>query len=105
MAAVAAQAVAAEVREILLRVRLLPLRARFFLAGTNAPSSGGQSPAPQSIRIKTGISDGSYTEVTDGLKEGDSVITGLKMTAAQAAAAPTGTSPFGGGSMFGGRGR
>ncbi len=27
------------------------------------------------MKIKTGISDGIYTEVTDGLKEGDQVVT------------------------------
>jgi HlyD family secretion protein len=29
---------------------------------------------PQAVQIKTGINDGIYTEVTEGLKEGDSVI-------------------------------
>jgi hypothetical protein len=47
--------------------------------------------------VKTGISDGAYTEVTDGLKEGDAVITAAKSPQAQAAAPPAGTSPFGGG--------
>lgn len=34
---------------------------------------GGKTPQP--VKIKTGISDGIYTEVTDGLKEGDQVVT------------------------------
>ena len=64
------------------------------------------SRAPQSVRVKTGISDGTYTEITDGLKEGDSVITAIKLPTAQAAAAPAGNSPFGGGGGgFGGRPR
>jgi len=50
------------------------------------------------VPIKTGISDGIYTEVTDGLKEGDVVING---SASSETAAPSGASPFGGG--FGGR--
>jgi multidrug efflux pump subunit AcrA (membrane-fusion protein) len=67
---------------------------------TNAPAGGGElAVAPQPVRIKTGISDGASTEVTDGLKEGDTVVIGVKLTASQAAAAPSGQSPFGGGSF------
>jgi HlyD family secretion protein len=29
------------------------------------------------VQVKVGISDGVYTEVVDGLKEGDQVVTGL----------------------------
>ena len=32
---------------------------------------------PEPVRIKTGISDGSFTEVSEGLKEGDRVVTGV----------------------------
>jgi tRNA A-37 threonylcarbamoyl transferase component Bud32/TM2 domain-containing membrane protein YozV len=39
--------------------------------------SGGNESTPEPVRIKTGISDGSLTEVTEGLKEGDGVVTGL----------------------------
>ncbi len=39
----------------------------------------------QSVQIKTGISDGVYTEVTEGLKEGDRVVT-AQLNAANAAA-------------------
>ena len=47
------------------------------------------------MQIKTGISDGVVTEVTEGLKEGDQVITAeLSSTAAGSSAAPN---PFGGG--------
>ena len=50
------------------------------------------------MRVKTGISDGAYTEITDGLKEGDTVVTAVKLPQAQVAAPPSGgTSPFGGG--------
>jgi len=34
-----------------------------------------REPAPEPVRIQTGISDGTFTEVTAGLKEGDRVIT------------------------------
>jgi HlyD family secretion protein len=54
---------------------------------------------PQSVQIKTGISDGIYTEVVDGLNENDKVI--LTATASQGAAAPErSTNPFGGGRRF-----
>ncbi|MEY2561683.1 MAG: HlyD family secretion protein [Verrucomicrobiota bacterium] len=49
---------------------------------------------PVSATIKTGISDGVATEVLEGLKEGDRVVTG--MTESGAAATPA-ANPFGGG--------
>jgi HlyD family secretion protein len=52
------------------------------------------------VQIKTGISDGIFTEVVDGLKEGDQVVTGS--SAADALPAAT-SNPFGGGGF--GRGR
>ena len=50
------------------------------------------------VPIKTGISDGIFTEVTDGLKEGDIVVNSSVGGDAQTA---PGANPFGGG--FGGR--
>lgn len=52
----------------------------------------------KAVQIKTGISDGIYTEVTDGLKEGDVVVTSSSGIEAQPVG---GSNPFGGG--FGGR--
>jgi HlyD family secretion protein len=50
---------------------------------------------PKPLQIKTGISDGISTEVLEGLKEGDRVVTAeLTSTSAAATAAPN---PFGGG--------
>src|SRR5947209_5994716 len=55
-------------------------------------ASGSSKPAPATI--KTGISDGVTTEVLEGLKEGDRVVTGMT----ESGAAPTPASnPFGGG--------
>jgi HlyD family secretion protein len=55
-------------------------------------SSGASKPTPATI--KTGISDGITTEVLEGLKEGDRVVTGMT----ESGAAPTPASnPFGGG--------
>jgi HlyD family secretion protein len=82
-----------------------PSSRTIYLMATNA-SSGGSNPesVPQPVRVKTGISDGAFTEITDGLQEGDTIITAIKMPQAQATAAPAGQSPFGGGGGFG-RGR
>jgi HlyD family secretion protein len=52
---------------------------------------------PNSVQIKTGISDGIVTEITDGLKEGDRVIT-AELTSA--AASQGSTNPFSGGRRF-----
>jgi len=52
------------------------------------------SSKPTAVTIKTGISDGVATEVLEGLKEGDRVVTGMT----ENGAAPTPASnPFGGG--------
>jgi len=49
---------------------------------------------PARVTIKTGISDGVATEIVEGLKEGDRVVTGVT----ESGAAPTpATNPFGGG--------
>src|SRR6266446_4312213 len=55
---------------------------------------GGTS-RPQSAQIKTGISDGIMTEVLDGLKEGDRVVTAELTSTSAAPSAPA--NPFGGG--------
>src|SRR5437868_4186488 len=54
--------------------------------------SGGR---PKSVQIKTGISDGVVTEVIEGLKEGDRVITAE--LASKSSAASTPANPFSGG--------
>jgi len=53
---------------------------------------------PKPVQIKTGISDGIVTEVTEGLKEGDSVVT-AELTSPSAAPSP-GTNPFNGARRF-----
>ena len=50
---------------------------------------------PKPVQIKTGISDGIVTEVTEGLKEGDQVVTG-ELTSPAASSSPP-TNPFSGG--------
>ncbi len=57
-------------------------------------SDGKQKATP--VQIRTGISDGIYTEVTDGLKEEDQIIVGQNLPAGASAQPPAGN-PFGGG--------
>jgi HlyD family secretion protein len=65
------------------------MRTIYILA--DAPA-GGKVPKP--VQVRSGISDGVYTEIVDGLKEGDEVITGLNMSAAMGQSGSS--SPFGG---------
>jgi HlyD family secretion protein len=53
---------------------------------------------PKPVQIKTGISDGIVTEVTDGLKEGDSVVT-AELASPNASNSPS-TNPFSGARRF-----
>jgi HlyD family secretion protein len=67
-------------------------------------AGGKEQTVLKPVVVKLGISDGTYTEVLDGLKEGDVVVTGLNLPAPATATAtttrPGGSSPFGG--PFGG---
>ncbi len=54
------------------------------------------------VQVKVGISDGVFTEVLDGLKEGDQVVTGLSYPSEAPGAPPS--NPFGGGRNGGGGG-
>ncbi len=57
----------------------------------------GDESAPQlkPVQIKTGITDGIFTEVTAGLNEGDKVVSSVAQNGAQNSASTS--SPFGGG--------
>jgi HlyD family secretion protein len=61
---------------------------------------GDKNAAPEAVPIKVGITDGSYSEATEGLAAGDVVITGLNVTPAGGTAAPTTSNPFSGGRRF-----
>jgi HlyD family secretion protein len=64
-------------------------------------SAGQPRPTLKPIIIKTGISDGSFTEVLEGLSEGDVIVTGVNLPAsALSTRSPAGGTPFG--SPFGG---
>ncbi|MCX6895070.1 MAG: efflux RND transporter periplasmic adaptor subunit [Verrucomicrobia bacterium] len=60
-----------------------------------AKNSSGE-PALRAVRIKTGISDGVATEVIEGLKETDEIVTGLKSSSSQISSAPQVNSFIGG---------
>lgn len=62
--------------------------------------TGTEKAVLKPVTVKLGISDGTNTEVIEGLKEGDVVVVGTVSSAATAAAS---TAPFG--SPFGGPGR
>jgi hypothetical protein len=66
----------------------------------------GNPDAPERKPIKTGISDGSYTEILEGLAEGDEVL--IQKIKISTSKAPTTSSPFtpsfGGGRPPGGGG-
>ena len=52
---------------------------------TNAPPGGRQSGALQPVPIRTGINNTTFTEVIEGLKEGDEVVIGLASSKVHAA--------------------
>jgi multidrug efflux pump subunit AcrA (membrane-fusion protein) len=67
------------------------------------PGAAKANPQLRPVTIKTGISDGSFTEVLEGLREGDVVVTGLDLPAAATTLGPPmGAPPFGGPPFRGG---
>jgi len=60
----------------------------------------GEGPAarPEAVEVKLGITDGTQTEVLEGLAEGDRVITSTSVAAG--GTRPPSTNPFGGGRRF-----
>jgi HlyD family secretion protein len=56
----------------------------------------GETAHPEAVSVKLGISDGTQTEVIDGLSEGDLVITNVYTPGSGSTAAPA-SNPFGGG--------
>ena len=59
--------------------------------------AGQANGTPTPVQIKTGISDGISTEVTEGLQEGERVVTGLRVSSAEP---PSTTNPFRGTRRF-----
>jgi HlyD family secretion protein len=71
------------------RPRSAPASRSIYVLTTKTPPGGGDPvPMPAPVRVRLGITDSSYTEILEGLKAGDSVITALKVPANQATAGP-----------------
>jgi HlyD family secretion protein len=58
------------------------------------PANAGKNAKPQPVQIKTGITDGISTEVTDGLNEGDQIVIGSNVVQGNQSST---SNPFGGG--------
>jgi HlyD family secretion protein len=58
---------------------------------------GKKTATPEPVSVKVGITDGSASEVVDGIAEGDTIITGLSVAAAGAATSQPAANPFSGG--------
>ncbi|HEY1718760.1 MAG TPA: efflux RND transporter periplasmic adaptor subunit [Verrucomicrobiae bacterium] len=65
------------------------------------PANADKDARPQPVQIKTGITDGISTEVLDGLKEGDQIVTGINSSGIGTAGRTS--NPFGGGGFPRGR--
>ena len=71
-----------------------------YVTEKEVTAAGAEKVMLKPVTVKLGISDGTHTEVLEGLKEGDVVVVGTVSTATSAAAP---ANPFG--SPFGGPGR
>jgi HlyD family secretion protein len=69
-----------------------PMRTVYILADKQDPTK------LKAVQVKVGISDGVYTEVIDGLNEGDEVVTGINQPGDDAQGRPANS--FGGGRGF-----
>ena len=67
-------------------------------ASASRNEDGTMNGKPQPVQVKTGISDGAFTEVLEGLNEGDTIVTGQTAAGGDASKAPA-ANPFGGGGM------
>ena len=77
-------------------------RTIYAMASTNAPSAG-ETPKIRAMTVRTGISDGIYTEVLSGLEDGVTIVTGVNLPKSAAAAQAPAVNPFGGGGRGFGR--
>lgn len=78
-----------------------PRSQTIYVVEKEVPADSGNQIKLKPVTVKLGISDGSQTEVVEGLNEGDvvatSVVSPVATTAAQPGGSPFGGSPFGGG--------
>jgi hypothetical protein len=76
-------------------------RTIYVLSKTNA-TAGKEIQLAKPLTVKIGATDGAFTEVVEGLNEGDLVIIGQNTQTTAASQVPQGTSPFTQRSPFGG---
>lgn len=77
------------------RPERVPQRTIYILASTNAVA-GQPSPKPEPRQVRIGISDGVFTEVIDGLEEGEIVVLGSNMPDSARGGPGGASNPFGG---------
>jgi len=77
-----------------------PRSQTIYVMQKEATAKAGDAIQLKPVTVKLGITDGSNTEVVEGLSEGDIVATGVVSPVTTTAATPGGGSPFGG--PFGG---
>ncbi|MFA5265853.1 MAG: efflux RND transporter periplasmic adaptor subunit [Opitutaceae bacterium] len=58
-------------------------------------------PMAEAVSVKLGISDGTSTEVIEGLKENDAIVTGVVMSGTNGTTSASPANPFSGGPRFG----
>jgi HlyD family secretion protein len=79
------------------RPERIPTRTVYTLASTNEAALA-DAPRPQPRQVKVGISDGTFSEVNEGLNEGDLVVIGMNTPEPPRTGAPGApANPFGGG--------
>ena len=78
-----------------------PTTATVYILKQGTGTEKPEKPVLEAITVKAGVTDGLFTEVLDGLNDGDQVVTRVTTLAAAATNAPT-QNPF---SPFGGRRR
>ena len=76
-----------------------PTTSTVYLLQSSAGAPAQGKPVLKPVTVKAGITDGTNTEILDGLKEGDVVVTGTSSAPVAGAAEPTRNPfmPFGGG--------
>lgn len=70
-----------------------PMKTVYAAEKTSTDDTSGVEPKP--VQVKTGISDGVFTEIIEGLKEGDEVVVGVNLPEGEAKSPAS--NPFGGG--------
>jgi HlyD family secretion protein len=60
---------------------------------------GNKAATPEPVSARVGITDGSFSEIVDGLAEGDTIVTGLQVTGGGTTTTPS-ANPFGGPRRF-----